>query len=76
MFRVLPGQVMMARTGGEHRTLTGSATVTWAALDVPGTTRQVWNRIVDAVPEAGVGLDDVGGAIDVLVDAGVVERAS
>lgn len=57
-------------------TIAGRASVVWAALDLPATTRQVWELIADAVPEAQVELDDVDEAIGVLVEAGVVEQAS
>jgi len=66
---------MMARTGGEHRTVTGRASVVWTALDLPGSTDEVWERILEALPEVGIELDEVEEAIDVLVDAGVVEQA-
>lgn len=76
VFRVLPGRVMLARTGGKHRTVAGSAAVAWTALDVPATTSEVWERIVDVFHDVGIEPEDVGEAIDVLVECGVVERAS
>lgn len=71
---MVPGRVLMARPGGEQLTIAGRASVAWTALDLPATTRQVWERIDEALPEVGVGLEEVDEAITVLVDAGVVEQ--
>jgi len=74
VFRAVPGRVLIARSGGEKMTIAGRASVAWTALDTPATTREVWQRVDDALPEVGVSIVDVAEAMDVLVDAGVVEQ--
>lgn len=71
--RLLPGRVVMARPGGERRTLEGLGAAVWVALGEPSTAAEVRRWIHSEVPDAELDQADVDETIDMLADAGVIE---
>lgn len=75
-FRALGGRVLMARSGGDQRTIEGLALVVWVALDAPASVTDLVNRIAEAVPEARIERVSIERAIVELSAADVVEAVA
>lgn len=73
VYRLVPGQVMLAAPGGEERAIQGLAVVVWVVLDLPGTSGQIADRIAELWPDRVIDEAAVDDALEVLQAHGVVE---
>lgn len=73
VWRIVPNRVALV-AGREHRTLEGIATAVWIVLDEPGTSEDVFRRIVELGPDQ-LAPALVEEAIGMMRSAGVIEEA-
>lgn len=73
MHREIAGRALLARSDGERRTLGGLATAVWVVLDEPGTTADVIARLRELAPEQQIEEQAVVDALEMLVNAEVVD---